>query len=568
MKTSASDQPWTRHLALGLLAGLVLFSIYLALTRIYQVDEAQNVFTARILASHWEKTHSLWIEAWHVWPLAWLASRNHDSIGLFHASRLFMLLVFWLNILLTALCCGVPWRSKAFLWTLLGAASLVPLWDYGFEIRHDNLLLLLLLLYLFCLRLERGDPRLVAVLLGCLSALQLLVVFKSPVHWFPLALLFLVQPPQSWRLSRGRTLLFGSLGFLAALGMAVGLLRLSGWLPFFKDGFALGLDLAAGTPVRFPPWATLDRLLQQTPMLLGICTAATAFTLATFREDWLKGSVWAGLIPETTLVLVNLLILFIHPMPLPYHLCLIVPFAYILGIKWVMTFPDAFSPGKALVFLWTGLILFAHVLPFFRATLRHLDFTNVRQEKLMSLAEAMTDPSQDRVYDAAGLVASRQSIGRQWFLHTLFLDRLRRGESPSVRAMLQEHPASVLIPNYRFSWLQAEDVAFIKSHYLFLANDFLVLGQPMVSPKLDFTCLQPGRYHIKAVALEPGSTVEHLDMDGVKIPVPSVQTLSVGLHVFKADTDSTVIVGWVGPTFKQLPEVGPGDSNRFFINWY
>ena len=34
----------------GLLALLVVYSLYLSLTRIYQVDEAQNVFMARVTA--------------------------------------------------------------------------------------------------------------------------------------------------------------------------------------------------------------------------------------------------------------------------------------------------------------------------------------------------------------------------------------------------------------------------------------------------------------------------------------------------------------------------------------
>jgi len=187
---------------------------------------------------------------------------------------------------------------------------------------------------------------------------------------------------------------------------------------------------------------------------------------------------------------------------------------------------------------------------------------------LMTLAETMTDPAKDRVYDAAGLVASRESIGPQWFLHTLFMDRFSRGELPPVRKMLLERPASVLIPNYRFGWLQAEDVAFIRSNYLFLANDFLVLGRSLQSPNLEFPCLQSGRYYITAGSLEPGGTRGVLDVDGARIPVPSVQTLSSGMHVFKADKDVAIVVGWVGPTLNQMPTVAPGDSNQFFINWY
>lgn len=568
MELSEPTLKRARYLAMGLLMSLIAFSLFIALTRIYQVDEAQNVFTARILASHWEDNHNLWIEIWHLWPLGWLASWNHDSASLFQASRLFMLMVFWVNISLTALNCDLHWDTKKSLWILLGAATLAPLWDYGFEIRHDNLLLMFLLLYLYCLRIKSGNLKRVAFILGALAALLQFITFKSFVYWFPMAVLFLTIRPKEWGLSRVKTLAFGCLGFISTTLLLVGILKISGRLPYFLDSLAILLDFSAKPNTRFAPWGTLTRLASQTPMLLGVAIAASVHTLAVLREGWRERLGWDGTFPETFLVLIALVALLIHPMPLPYHLCLLVPFTYILGIRWIQRFEDSFGFGKAHLFLWISMILVTHVVPFLGATRRHLDFTNDRQEELMKLAEAMTDPSKDRVYDAAGLVASRQSIGRQWFLHTMFRDRFDKGELPPVRTMLQDNPASVIIPNYRFSWLQKEDVSFIQSNYLALANDFLVLGHSLRSPKLEFSCLQPGRYQITSKQIGSGAVQPFVAMDGVLITAPSVQVISKGVHVFKAEKDLEIVIVWVGPKLNQVPSIAPGDPNRFFINWY
>jgi hypothetical protein len=273
-------------------------------------------------------------------------------------------------------------------------------------------------------------------------------------------------------------------------------------------------------------------------------------------------------VPEAFLVLVAILAMLVHPFPLPYHLCLLVPFAYILGIRWALRFLGRQEERRSSLLLGASLIVFTHLVPFMGAAWRHLDFTNDRQEQLMLLAEQMTDPATDRVYDAAGLVASRESIGRQWFLHTTFVDKFARGEVPPVRTMLRDRPAAVLIPNYRFAWLQPEDVAFIQAHYLALSRDFMILGQALQPPQTDFACLHAGRYYI---SLKPGlSGTERvpLTLDGAPIPLPSVQYLSKGSHQLRAGKDVEVLVAWVGPTLDRVPHLAPGDSNRVFINWY
>lgn len=560
-----SVEPSGRRLRLAgglFLLILFVFSGYLALNRIYQVDEAQNIFTARILASHWASSHNLWIEIWHVWPLAWLAGRAQSSADLYHASRLFMLAVFWVNIALTALNCRVPLRSGKFLLALLGAATLAPLWDYGFEVRHDNLLLTCLLLFLYCLR--TGPPRrpwLLPFCLGVLGATLQFVTFKSLVYWVPVAALLLAFPP-SWGASRTRIFLAGCAGFASASVFFLGILALRGALPPFVDGLRLMLGLSAQPAERFSPWGTLGRLVRETPLLIGVTAAAIAQVFAGLRKGGAPRSFLEGLLPEASLTLVAVLALLIHPFPLPYHLCLLVPFAYILGFRWVCEGWER-SPGS-FKFLWAGLLVCTHGLPFFTATWRHLDFPNDRQERLMALAEQMTDPATDQVYDAAGLVASRQSIGRQWFLHTTFLGSYLNGEMPPVRQMLQERPAAVLIPNYRFTWLVPEDVDYIRAHYISLSPDYWVLGQRAQTKDLAFTCLHPGRYEIRAAGAGPAALL----LDGQRVPAVSAQYLPRGTHHIASDSETDLQVAWLGPTLRQIPSLPPEAAEKVFINWY
>lgn len=568
METSPSSHRRFQFLLLGCLVALFAFSLHLALTRIYQVDEAQNVFTARILASHWEARHHLWIEIWHLWPLAWFAGWIQDSVGLYHACRLFMLAIFWINLILTALNCGFPWRSRAFLLTLIGAATLTPLWDYGFEIRHDNLLLTFLLLYLLCFRIGGKHQRLAAFMLGVLMALLELTVFKAVVYWLPMAALFIAFPPRAWSLSRWRILSLLFLGLLSTSALVLILVAISGRMPFLVDGILTLFSLSAKPTSRYPPWPTFTRLFHQTPMLLGVAVAAATWTLVHLKRRWRQSCVWESVLPELALTSLVAFSLLVHPLPLPYHLCLLVPFAFILAVRWLSTFngfPELRSPWT---YLWISILAFTHLTPFLSNTLRHLEFTNQRQEQLIQLAETMTDPAMDRVYDAAGLVASRESIHPQWFLHTMFMDRFKDGSLPPIREMLEERPASVLIPNYRFHWIEEQDREFIRANYLYLANDFLILGQSLQGPHSEFVCLQPGRYHVLVKSMPKEAARPVVTLDGNPIKAPSVQVLTRGRHAFQLEGGAEIQVAWLGPNLDRPPRLSPGDSDRVFINWY
>lgn len=78
---------------------------------------------------------------WLMGPLAWVVRSAKELSELFMLSRWIFLFVFWLNIGLMVLAIGIRIRSRQGLFILFIAATLAPLWDYGFEVRHDNLIL-------------------------------------------------------------------------------------------------------------------------------------------------------------------------------------------------------------------------------------------------------------------------------------------------------------------------------------------------------------------------------------------------------------------------------------------
>lgn len=556
-------QPATFWLPLALLAALAL---WLAATRIYQVDEAQNLYMAKVIAMG--QTGSYFSNAllWMLGPLSWLIRSVGDSASLFLAGRLLFLGLFCLNIWLLALATGVPLRSAAGRLALFGAATLAPLWDYGFEIRHDNLILTGLLLIWWLGRVRAGGIAGFA-LIGFITALLVFVAFKAFAYAVPLsAALALFSPAGRDRRLRLLALWLGGL----AAGVAVAILtyRMSGLWGVFLAGLPGGGDaVAVAKATQFGPGIALERLLTQTPLLLGLAAGAL---LAFGRDLWWdrrRALAWQGAAPEVLLALGALGVLWINPTPFPYNLVNLVPFLYLLAFRFaVQLWPMARMDARHLP-LAAGIILFTHLVPFASATWRHLDWTNDRQVLLMRAAEAMTDPARDPVYDGTGMVPTRQSIGYHWYLHSLNMQAMLDGRIPTVTQMLVQNPAPVLIRNYRSRWLPESDQRYIAERYIPLADDFLVLGQALPEGGGTYKVLHPGRYRLYAMVdgtLQeiPGATLE--GQPAGKQPV----ALAPGAHEIRCPPDIRPVVLWVGPNLLGVPNLGDGDHRRLFVNWY
>ena len=547
---------------LGLLA---LAAVYLAAHRIYQVDEAQNLFMARVLGTHQTGTYFSIALLWMLGPLASLGAAATESAQLFFAARMVFWGVFVINVTLLALSTGVRLRSQRGLVALLGAATLAPLWDSGFEIRHDNLILMGLLLMWWLGRVQlRGRWSYAG--LGLLTITMVFVAFKSFVYVVPMATGFLLFPPPGHGEGRLR------LGVAWIVGACVGFLlvvlayKVSGQWAVFLSGFQGGLHARDGGS-RFGAWLALGRLPGQIPLVLSLATGGLCAAGWAIWKQGRKALGWAGLLPEAILCLGAFGALLINPTPFPYNLVNLVPFLYLLAFRFAAEWSEKAPATPQTTALVAGVLCFAHVVPFGMATWRHTDWTNARQETLMWTAEALTDPLQDPVYDAIGMVPTRPTIGYNWYLHSLNIQAFVEGRLPAVSHMLQAKPAAVFIPSYRTDWLPESERQFIRSRYLPLADDLWVLGAALPVGGGPYAVVHAGRYEVAGVYqghLEPLTSAR---VDGVEVRGKAIQ-LSVGSHQITCPVNVRPLVVWVGPHLNRIPQLAPGNHLHLFVNWY
>jgi hypothetical protein len=556
-----------RWVIIGTLAVLFLYSLHLAAHRIIQVDEAQNLYMAKIIGSGQTDTYFVNPSLFLLGPLAWIADSATSAKDAFLSGRLLFAGVFWLNIFLLVKCTGISLRTKEGLLVALAAATLAPLWDYGFEIRHDNLLLTGLLLIWYLAR-YRGDKTSAYFAIGLLNAILQFLAVKALVYTLPISAYLLVCRG----VAEPTTLVKAFVAWFAGIVLG-GLVCL---LVYFSLGLPVALlgniNIAAATQVThsnatFYPFDTLSRLLFQTPLLIAVANAALLISaMAAIRKP---KAIFEqhSLMPEAVLLTIAIGALFINPTPFPYNLVNVVPFAFLLAYRLVRPILPVVSTNRPLLVLAASVFAFSHVVPFLHATLRHLNWNNWRQMRLIEAAEAMTDPTSDPVYDAAGLVLTRHSIDRAWYLHSLNMKQMFDGKQSSVAAMLAKNPAAVLMPNYRFDWLPESDWQFIRENYLPLADDFWVLGTQSPPGGGDFHTLRSGRYQVFPANGKWQQSPPDLAVDGEQVH-SDILMLPAGTHTIKTAKDVPVTIIWLGPKLNGLPTISAGNHRTFFANWY
>ena len=106
---------------------LFAFSTYLALHRIFQVDEVEYVFIARLLATNRAGEYVSSANLVLLGPMTWIAARIGHAAPLLRAERLLFLSLFWLNLYLIVRCAGFRVGSRTGLFALLLVATLAPL---------------------------------------------------------------------------------------------------------------------------------------------------------------------------------------------------------------------------------------------------------------------------------------------------------------------------------------------------------------------------------------------------------------------------------------------------------
>ena len=568
---------------LSSLAVLIGLSVHLAITRIYQVDECTELIVARILATGQAKTYSGSIGLLQ-FPLWWAVHGAVRSADFYVPARLVMVAFFWLNLVLIAVATGERLLSHRGLVALLGAATLAPLWDYGFEIRHDNLLLAGLLLTGCVVRgRPKGAPSYFVA--GALAVALQFTAYKAFVYVIPLSLAVLVFPPAGHQVPRWKLALFwvvGVLAMLVALRLVYGLAGATGSWDAQHRGLQFVSKVATGGD-RFGPGMALGRLLGQTPLLLTLAASALVALVGELRRRGRSALAWDSSLPEALLLAVAFAALLVNPTPFLYNLLHLVPYAFLFAFRHASALFKETRDSPALVRVVGTVVLFVHLAPFCVATQRHWNWPNSRQTHLMCLAEDLTDPTKDPVFDGIGMVLTRPIIDPRSLLHSLYLESVIKGSGPQVRDMLAARPAAVVIPNYRTDWLPEEDHAFVRERYVPLADDFWVLGKVLPAGGGTFEIVHPGRYRISSlqdsdlaetcrvsvaqlpVRLDEGSFTATLD--GAPVSSRPVE-LTVGKHRIECKPDCPPAVVWVGPKRDRVGRLSQSNHRALFIKRY
>ncbi len=543
-------------LALALLA-LVGFSEYLALHRIFQVDEIENVFTARLLATKQTGDYLAGAPLMLLGPMMWLAGSIDRSALLLRAERLLFFGLFWVNLCLIVHCAGLRLRSARGLMALLAVGTLAPLWDYGFEIRHDNVLLTAILVAWNAARPLTSDHRRRLLVVGMVVVIAQFLALKAFAYLIPIALFALVAAQWEDKRPAGRSLLALLGGGVLGLVSAIALHCLAGTWSLYATSLR-GLEHNAPRVIRLTPVPTLWRVLVQSPLFVVVLGCATFQAL---RNASLK--TWASresLLPEAGLFALGLAAILVNPTPYPYNLVLLVPQGAILCLRLFPLAVTLWHSGRLWKLILVSALVF-HTLFWWHFTSRHIFMSNARQIELMSTAEEMTDPTEHAVFDGSGLVPTRHPPGRHWLIHGFTIESFRNGAYPSIRLQLAEGRTPIVIPNYRIFWLSAEDHRFISEHYVALAGDFLVAGAVLPHGSAAWECLVPGRYYLEVDAQQGGVFI-----DG-RPSHPGVLVLNRGRHQFQTNAEKGSIV-WLGPELVAPPLLGPGEARNVFVNWY
>ena len=579
----------SRYMLLWLSAGagitvLVMFSAKLAATRIYQVDECQNLYMARVVATDQAATFFTNASLFLLGPLSWMAKGAIRSAEFFANARLLFLGVFWLNVILLALNASGRLIGSKGLLALGTAATLAPCWDYGFEIRHDNLILTGVFLIWWAVRVRSGG-RAAYFLAGAVTVICLFISIKALVYVVPLSLAILAFPPTGHASTRWRLGISYTLGALLALVLVRWSYGAAGlWDVYLAEFRNVAKYSASQGGIRGSAlWWTISRLFTQTPLLLALTVSAcAAFCLDLWRRRKAALS-WQGDLPEALLFFGAIAGLIVNPTPFPYNLLHVVPYAFLFSFRHAVDLWTKLRHQPNLLPLFVGILVFAHLVPFTLATRRHLEWSNLHQESVMSLAETLTDPVKDPVYDAIGMVPSRRSVCFEWYLHSLNIRKFLDGSGPHVRDILAATPAAVFIPSYRTDWLPAADHAFIRERYVSFSDDFWVLGKVLPAGGGTFEIIHPGRYRISSLQGSDlaGTYPQDLSalltpedagtlygtLDGSSLPGIPVE-LAVGMHRIECPSNLQPAVVWVGPKLQRVHRRSGGDHLTLFVNWY
>lgn len=556
---------------------VIVHSMHLSAERIFRADECRNVCATWFFATGQGRVAGSPVSLFYL-PLVWLSRGATHSVEVYVSARFFSTILLWFNIILLTVAAGQKVISRGSVVALAAAATLVPFWDFGFEIRPDNLVLTGLLL-MWCILRVRPAGLQSYFIAGAVAVALFFVDIHSLAYSLPISLAACVFVPDGQKQLRWKPPVAWLVGVAAAALIVRIVYGATGlWAAYVWNRHNSQADeQVAGH------WPFVVHLIFQTPLLLAVVVAALVALVMELRRGGTAALSWDSTLPEGLLCVLAFFVFAVNPMPSPYEFLYVVAFAFPLAARFVAKLWNKIGSLGAALPLACGLVLFGHFVPFVVALQKNLHLTNSRQEGLMQLAEAMTAPGKDFVYVEAGLVPTRHTPRYDTALWDQHATAAR--PIPALRDLFAVQPPSVIIVGNGFDDLPKEDYDYITRHYVPIADDIWILGEILPSGGGTFNVIHPGRYQITSAeasnvrgayapkgpneSTAPEPKVPRLTgtLEGVPFDKISAE-LAAGHHQFNCDASTRPAVAWLGPSLERVPQIDAGDRHHLFVKWH
>ena len=554
-----------RGLPLVIICGLGVGGGWLAVNRIFQADEVQTAHMAWLLTRSDANEYFNSAEVYMI-PMSFLSRAFRNPVDYLVACRLIFYGLFICSCLILAHGVAGRDRDKRFgALLLLGTTPI--LWDYGFEVRHDNIVIFGLALMIWILFNERaGRPDRSLFWGGCLGSLLFMSSLKSIVLWGPILGFIALFAIMRRRISFPRASMAVMGGFiLTGVLVCIGHLLL-GSLPLYIKASRSFFEMVGGASIRFFKWTFVLRFVRMHLWMIAIGLLYLLFEAPRIVKGWLskeQSHKYDYQAKGLMLLVIGPAFIALNPTPFPYN------YMYIA----VLAFPAVFwLTEKALhdSRVRRGLIFLAFLIlqgiPFFIRITRHFSYRNESQKKVMAYLNAYTDP-EECVFDGSGLTMFRKGPGEVWYLHSLNKRRYLAGALPPVRDMLARKMCPILIQSYKWRFMQPEDLEFINSRYVRFQRAVWIMGrsiQAFASGSYSFAIFRDGYYVIcsEDMRLARGILVDRAPLSSRAV------FLRKGMHMLDVEeATGKLFVLWV-KNERFLPSPVPELTLPLFVNWY
>lgn len=541
--------------------------------RHFQVDEFYCSYNCRLLFDPENQDKGVHPQPYMA-VLGYLTAGFEETTDILLTYRGIFFVLFLANLILAAHAqFAFPSRLGRWL-VLLGFASLYPLWLFGLEIRHDNMLLTgnLALFFLTQRAAHRGTLSATAAFLGGVAVFWTFIsAHKGFAYAFPYGALLVATHStapgiRAALVERARKAAWLVAGTGSAAAVTSILLAATGSFTVNWNGiFAFAHHLE--DLQRFSHWGTTLSAAFHYPHLFALSLVfLVVVAVDTARQVFAKNGLARregptvhqefpsrGLTTAQVAAIYLLWSFVVHlanPKPFPYNLLHLVPFVFFAAVAAIARLHASGSVWKtalATLALANGIggLHASNSFPY-----GHAD--NQYQLGYIRAAEALTDPKQDSVLDGVGMVLTRKPPDRDWLVHSSFMSAYDRGARTSFTELLESGSSPVVMTNYRWSWFSEREWSTLRRRYVQLAKDFWVLGSHASGREGRFEIYREGRYFVVFSPRTQGATVgttagtTDITVDGRIVPAGAVY-LARGIHQFTVPIDEGVLVSWAGP---------------------